>query len=49
MIINRMQYNRSSATERDLGVVIDRTGKSSVQCILAARKSKYCSWNDKKK
>jgi len=30
---------RSSATERDLGVVIDRTGKSSAQCILAARKA----------
>jgi hypothetical protein len=30
---------RSSTTERDLGVVIDRTGKSSGQCILAARKA----------
>jgi len=30
---------RSSATERDLGVVIDRTGKSSAQCILPARKA----------
>jgi ribonuclease P/MRP protein subunit RPP40 len=30
---------RSSKTERDLGVVIDRTGKSTEQCILAARKA----------
>ena len=37
---------RSSTTERDLGVVIDRTE----QCILAAKKANnYCSWNDKKK
>src|SRR6266496_3704942 len=30
---------RSSTTERDLGVVIDRTGKSTEQCILAAKKA----------
>ena len=29
---------KSSKTERDLGVVIDRTGNSTEQCILAARK-----------
>ena len=29
----------SSATEKDLGVVVDRSGKSSEQCILAARKA----------
>ena len=37
---------RSSATEKYLGIVIDRSGKSSEQCILTARKAKYCSWND---
>ena len=30
---------KSSATEKDLGVVIDRSGKSSQQCILVARKA----------
>jgi len=30
---------KSSATERDLGVVIDRTGKFSAQYILATRKA----------
>ena len=30
---------RSSATEKDLGVFINRSGKSSEQCILAARKA----------
>src|SRR6266568_4819827 len=30
---------RSSTTERDLGVIIDRTGKSTEQCILAAKKA----------
>ena len=30
---------RCSATEKDLGVVIDRSGKSSEQCILAASKA----------
>ena len=30
---------RSSATEKDLGVVIDRSEKSSEQCILAPRKA----------
>ena len=30
---------RISATEKDLGVVIDRSGKFSEQCILAARKA----------
>ena len=30
---------KSSTTEKDLGVVIDRSGKSSEQGILAARKA----------
>ena len=34
----RCDVTRSSATEKDLGVVIDRSDKSSEQCILATRK-----------
>ena len=32
-------------TEKDLGIVIDRSGKSLEQCILAARRANT-SWND---
>ena len=36
---------RSSAAEKDLGIVIDRSGKSSEQCILTASKANiFLEW-----
>ena len=34
----RWDVIRTSAAEKDLGIVIDQSGKSSEQCILATKK-----------
>ena len=34
-----MQEIKKSLQEKDLGVIIDKTGKSSEQCVLAVKKA----------